>query len=513
VTWISRWWALPGVLVFVVARLPSFFEPHWYGDEAGYATIARELLRGKTLYVDAWNNKPPLQLWTVALPVGLFGASEAALHVLTFISGLLALAGVAVLGRRLLSPWRAGFALVAAGLLLGMPILDAELIVPESLLIAPATWAGVVLITRLSRGASEVVRPELWPIAVGALAAAAIAYQQTAVADAGAFGLILLVAGRSWRRLALYLGTVVGITAVWVGVAIAAAGASRVGYALAGFYVAYTQSVLPQDVAGGLRHWGLVFLLTLLIAVGAVLQQASRTLTWALWVWAGATLLVSAAAHQPFAHFLTPAVVPVVLAVASLPAPRRITSLGPRARLAAVPLAAGILTVGFMARTAGMDWIPNLAGPGMNTYRNLAIYYGGSAQAAVEPESRESWRSEFDERVDGDQAAAAWVRTHGMAGHSAVVWSNDPWPYLLADLPLMLPTAPIYNDVTLLGQNGELSARVREINPELIVAGDDAMLQFPEVQPVLRHYRMVWDESHVTVWLRQDIDVPPVTST
>jgi hypothetical protein len=77
----------------------------------------------------------------------------------------------------------------------------------------------------------------------------------------------------------------------------------------------------------------------------------------------------------------------------------------------------------------------------------------------------------------------------------------------------MLPTAPIYNDVTLLGQNGQLSARVREINPELIVAGDDAMLQFPEVQPVLRHYRMVWDESHVTVWLRQDIDVPPVTST
>ena len=36
----------------VVARLPSFFEPHWYSDEAGYATVARELLRGKTLYVD-----------------------------------------------------------------------------------------------------------------------------------------------------------------------------------------------------------------------------------------------------------------------------------------------------------------------------------------------------------------------------------------------------------------------------------------------------------------------------
>jgi 4-amino-4-deoxy-L-arabinose transferase-like glycosyltransferase len=512
-TWISRWWALPGVLVFALARLPSFFEPHWYSDEAGYATTARELLRGKTLYVDAWNNKPPLQLWTIALSVRFFGASEAALHALTFVSGFLALLGVAVLARRLLSPWRAGFAVLAAGLLLGMPILDAELIVPESLLIAPATWAGVVLITRLSRGEVELGRPELWPIAVGALAAAAIAYQQTAVAEAGAFALILLVAGRSWRRLALYLATVVGLTAAWVGVAVAAAGASRVGYALAGFYVAYTQSVLPQDASGGLRHWGLVLLLTLLIAVGALLQRGTRTLTWALWVWAGATLLISAAAQQPYSHFLTPAVAPVVLAVASLPAPRRFTSLAPRARLGAVPLAAGILAVGFMARTAGLDWIPNVAAPGMNGYRNLATYYGGSAQAAVMPESRDGWRSEFDERVDGDEAAATWVRTHGLAGHSAVVWSNDPWPYLLADLPLMLPTPPIYNDVTLLGQNGQVSARVKQLNPELIVTGDDAVLQFPEVKSVLSHYRAVCNWSHVIVWLRQDVDVPPLTSS
>jgi 4-amino-4-deoxy-L-arabinose transferase-like glycosyltransferase len=505
---ITRWWVLPGALAFVVARLPSFFEPHWYTDEAGYATVARELLRGKTLYVDAWNNKPPLQLWTVALPVAFFGGSEAALHALTFISGLLSLAAVAFLARRLLSPWRAGFAVLAAGLLLGMPILDAELIVPESLLIAPATWAGALLITQLSRRESEIPRRELWPIAVGALAAAAIAYQQTAVADAAAFGLILLVAGRSWSGLLLYLGTVVGVTAAWVGVAIAAAGASKVGYALAGFYVAYTQSVLPQSVGGGLLHWGLIFLLTSLVGFGALLQRGNQTVTWALWVWAGATLLVSAAAHQPYAHFLTPAVAPVALAAASIPAPRRIAKFTPRARLAALPLAAGVLVIGFMARTAGLDWIPDAAPPGMNAYRNLATYYGGSAQVAVQYQSLASWHRSFDWRVDGDAAAAEFLRSHGLAGHPAVVWSNDAWPYLLSDLPLLLPTPPIYNDMTLLGQNGEVSARVTELDPEIIVAADDAVHQFPEVEPVLRRYRMVQTDGHLTVWLRQDIDLP-----
>jgi len=149
----------------------------------------------------------------------------------------------------------------------------------------------------------------------------------------------------------------------------------------------------------------------------------------------------------------------------------------------------------------------------MNGYRNLGTYYGGYVEAMFDPDARDFWHGEFDERTVGDAAAADWVRSHGMTGHSAVVWSNDAWPYLLADLPLMLPTPPIYNDMTLLGQNGQVAARVREINPEIIVAADDATLQFPEVSSVLRGYRLVASESHVSVWLRQDVDVPPLTSS
>jgi len=85
-----RWtWLAPGLLVYTICRVPSFFEPHWYTDEAGYATTARAVLRGLPLYVQAWTNKPPLHIWTVALPLSLFGPREAGLHALTFVSGLL----------------------------------------------------------------------------------------------------------------------------------------------------------------------------------------------------------------------------------------------------------------------------------------------------------------------------------------------------------------------------------------------------------------------------------------
>lgn len=47
-------------LVFLVfLRLPSLFEPAWYGDEGIYATIAQQLNKDQLLYRDIWDHKPP----------------------------------------------------------------------------------------------------------------------------------------------------------------------------------------------------------------------------------------------------------------------------------------------------------------------------------------------------------------------------------------------------------------------------------------------------------------------
>ncbi len=136
-------------MLFSVLRLPSFFEPHWYTDEASYVSVARSLLRGKVLYSQIWNNKPPLQSWTIAAEVRLFGTSEVGLHLLTFLTGLLALAAVAFAATRLLGARRACIATLLCAVLLGLPVLDAELALPESLLIAPVTWAGALLLVRI----------------------------------------------------------------------------------------------------------------------------------------------------------------------------------------------------------------------------------------------------------------------------------------------------------------------------------------------------------------------------
>ena len=91
-------------------------------------------------------------LWTIALEVKLFGTSEVGLHLLTLISGLVTIGAIVWAAGRLYTPRRALVAGVIAAVILGPPFVDAELAIPESLMIAPLTWAGAIILVRILRG-------------------------------------------------------------------------------------------------------------------------------------------------------------------------------------------------------------------------------------------------------------------------------------------------------------------------------------------------------------------------
>ena len=495
----ARLWLLGPLALFAVLRIPSFFEPHWYTDEAGYVTTARSLLHGQVLYSQVWNNKPPLDLWTVAATIRLLGTSEAALHAVTFLSGLAALLAVAYAGRRLLGTGRTVLALLVLAVLLGSPIFDAQLILPESLLIAPVTWAGALLLTRLAR--PDARRWPLWPIGVGALAAAALCYQQTALAETCAFALILgLAAAASWRRVALYAGTVAGLTAAWVVPAIITAGAGNVGFALVGFWVPFTQA--QWTGAGAMGSHLVLPAVALVLLVGAPwLRGRDPGVTWALWVWAGAALLVPAVARQPYAHYLLPSLIPSVMAVSSIPLRRPVATSARRA-LAAAGLLAGTVLAAVGASVAGLDWV--IPAPGST--QSLANYYLGGVSLLTGGESLHQWQDHFDYRVVEDRQVASWMDAHGLRGSSAVIWSADAWLYELADVPLLLPTPPIYNDEVLLGDQGQVAQRVSDLDPHVVVTEGESRAQWPEIDPVLAAGYEEADESgSEIVWVRDDL--------
>ena len=501
--------AVPGLLTLWILRLPSLMEPHWYTDEAGYLNVARELLSGKILYSQTWNNKPPLMLWTMALDFKVFGTSELGLHVLTLISGTAAILAIVWAASRLYTPRRALIAGVIAAVILGMPIVDAELALPESLMIAPLSWAGAIVLVRIVRGDQREGAPWIprWPLAVGVLMAAAIAYQQTAVAETSAFFFAMLLAPRLLRRDAfVFLGTVLVITSAWLTAAIITAGAGNVAFALAGFYVDYTKQTLPKSAAGGLAHFGFAIGAALVIAAGAILNRHRARVDWVLALWAGATLVVTAVAGQPYPHFFTPAVAPLTLLVAGATLPSKsLFRAGRRSILIGSGLQAGGLVIAIlMAKVAGIDWLP--IPPSATNSHTLSDYYGGAVVAAFDPTWRTQWLDHFDYRVAGDAKAAAWITEEGFTGETAVVWSYDSWVYALANLQIVMPTPPIYNDEVLLGYGGPVERYVANKRPVLLIVDSGAQVLFPEIGTLLDsgEYVNEYHSGPMTVWVRAD---------
>jgi len=68
---IPNW--LCGLLFLVlILRIPSFFEPYYYGDEMVYLTLGQGVRQGLTLYKNVHDNKPPLLYLAAGATESLF---------------------------------------------------------------------------------------------------------------------------------------------------------------------------------------------------------------------------------------------------------------------------------------------------------------------------------------------------------------------------------------------------------------------------------------------------------
>jgi 4-amino-4-deoxy-L-arabinose transferase-like glycosyltransferase len=68
---IPNWLVVILAMVFTL-RIPSFFEPYFYGDEMVYLTLGQGIRQGMTLYKGIYDNKPPLLYITAAIAGNLF---------------------------------------------------------------------------------------------------------------------------------------------------------------------------------------------------------------------------------------------------------------------------------------------------------------------------------------------------------------------------------------------------------------------------------------------------------
>jgi len=120
--------------------------------EGQHAEIARELLGGSwlTLRLNGvrYFDKPPLLYWLTAVSFHLFGLTEGPARLAPLLGALLAVAGTALLGVRLLGPgWGvlAGLALLSCALFAAF----ARYVRPESLFVAAIAWGFTGLLVHM----------------------------------------------------------------------------------------------------------------------------------------------------------------------------------------------------------------------------------------------------------------------------------------------------------------------------------------------------------------------------
>src|SRR5258706_1629530 len=65
-------WLCILLALVLILRIPSFFEPYYYGDEMVYLTLGQGVRQGLTLYKDVHDNKPPLLYLAAGATESLF---------------------------------------------------------------------------------------------------------------------------------------------------------------------------------------------------------------------------------------------------------------------------------------------------------------------------------------------------------------------------------------------------------------------------------------------------------
>ncbi len=143
------WFFIITLFLFFLLRLPSLFEPLWYGDEGVYQAIGMALNNGSLLYKGIWDNKPPL----LYLVYALFHSDQFTVRLVSLIFGLLSVPVFFFLSKKLfsnLSGSRKIYYLTTSvfALLFALPILEGNIANAENFMLLPVLLAALLIFPR-----------------------------------------------------------------------------------------------------------------------------------------------------------------------------------------------------------------------------------------------------------------------------------------------------------------------------------------------------------------------------
>lgn len=423
------------LLLFVLLRIPSLFEPYWYGDEGIYQVIGMGLREGRTAYLGVWDNKPPLLFILYAL----FNGDQPSMRLLSLLFGVLETILFFFISKHLLK--NAAAIYVAVGffaVLLSSPLIEGNIANTENFMLLPIL-AGMYLFL-----ASNTKNRLLLALS-GAMLSIAFLFKVVGVFDLIAIFLVLLLSGRLDALTAFLTGASLPVYCALV-------------YFLTQDLLSPFFRALLLDNAGYTvwkNHFlvknGLLYIKSVIFTICLILLSHQRKHiprpNFFIIIWLVCSLYNAYFSGRNYPHYLILLLPSFALFVGLAIAKKR---KGPGMLLAMVTLG---LLISFQFH---IFW--NVFG----YYQNFVAYHTGSI------DKKKYWAF-FDPTVELNYAIADYIKDNATPAENIFVWTNAAQIYKLSGkLPpgrLSVAYHIVQNKQTL----QETEDALRSVNPKLII--------------------------------------------
>lgn len=466
------------VLFAIIVRIPTLFEPYWYGDEGIYLVLGQMMQRGAILYRDIWDNKPPLLYALYAIsPTLLWAKVTATIFVAGSVGAIFYLMGETFRKQRFSIVWATVGALLTA-LLLSLPILEGTIANAELYFTLPIILGGII-VWKMAEGKPKVFKLGL----AGLLAFIAFLFKVPALFDFFAFGVFAFVLiiesaprrhflretiGRSIKVFSIpvivFTG-LLGLTILYFVFNSALQEFLTASFFQNASYVAVDAGPLAKLSNPLIIHGLELLAASIVIAALYLKKRVSKELLF-LSLWFGFSLYGALLSNRPYLHYLLQIVPPgVILGLYILSQPRK--------NLWTLPVLGVIFYYLFSSFRGGFALEPK------SYYRNWFDYIS-------ERKSFEQYANYFDWRTANSYQIGGYIKSITNVNDPIFVWGDSAFVYVLSERPAATKFIQAHHLSTIDRKNyDDVLAKVKEVKPKVIVVTNPVQFQFDELMQLL----------------------------
>jgi hypothetical protein len=414
------WFLLITSFFFFLLRLPSLFEPYWYGDEGIYQVLGMAMNQHRLLYRDIWDNKPPLLYFVYSL----FGSDQFWVRLFSLIIGLLTVVAFYFLAKKLFEKEKIIWMSTGLfALLFGLPLLEGNIANAENFMILPIIIAGFLVLKSVDIKTRNTQYKTLF--IAGLMLSIAFLFKIVAVFDLGALLVFLIFADSSFsfknllKRATLIFeiekvgSFVLGFVLPIILVAAVFLFNGAISYFIKAIlfsnigYVGYgNKLIIPQG-----------FLILKLIILGlfcGFLYAKRKSLSFPLmfiWLWFAFSLFNAFFSQRPYTHYLLTLLPSFCLLIGFFLLDKK------RQRFTLLVL---VLTLIIVIKNF---WF----------FARFPAYYGNFVSFLTNQESVSSYEAFFDKNTPIDYKLAAYINLNTGPTDSIFIWGNNAQLYKLTN--------------------------------------------------------------------------------